>query len=226
MNSLLIASLIFLITVVPQCGPFPSKLPHPVDEIPPYLERIDAFPSSEICGTFDVIGNITDDAQEDINPTGVSRIWLTLDGSEIEDWYPSYDCPFAVEFAIANIELFSTGKLELRAKDCEGNEAILKQVIVDQVSDEDPPVPTFVFPTDGATIFGSNWIFEVAVASDNEDLDVCLEIDGVAVGCDDTIPYKWPVSDLDPGIHIALAIAEDSCGYHGESEVTFFIEEE
>jgi hypothetical protein len=216
--------MIFLVTLVPNCGPdFPCET-NPPDELPPALDYVHGFPTGVICGDFTITGYVQDETQTDDRPSGLRRLWLTLDSIEIESLEIRMGCPESYDFSFANVQLPEMGTLELHAEDCEGNSAVLRAALIVDVFDEDPPAITWVNPTEDEVLNGSSWIFEVTVASDNEDLDVCLEVDGIALGCDDTSPYKWIVDVLESGEHSAIAIAEDSCGYQGESEVTFFVQ--
>lgn len=221
MKIFIVSPMVFLISIVPMCHPYPGSHPIPADDVPPELIRLDSFPGAVVCGTFDIIGNISDEAQPGIDPTGVAKVWVTLDDNMIEEFTPQIGCPVSVEFTFTNIEITETGFLALHAEDCEGNGAILEQVIVDNISDDVDPVPSFTYPTDGETIYGSSWIFEVGVVSDNEDLVVCLEIDGLLIGCDGSAPFKWLVENLENGSHIAMASATDECGFYGEAEILF-----
>jgi hypothetical protein len=224
MKILLISPVLFLISIVPQCSPFSGNPPYPADEVPPELVRLDDFPSETVCGQFHITGNIADEAQLDIDPSGISRIWITLDGVEIKEWEPGADCPQAVEFTFSAIELHSTGLFQLWAEDCEENSNILQQVNIDATYDDNEPIVTFAYPTEGDTILGSAFIFEALVESDNPELSVVLEIDGMTIGSDDTAPFKWLVEDLANIDHWAHVIAEDSCGYQGEAEVLFYVQ--
>ena len=214
--------IIFLITIVPQCGPYSGSRPYPADEAPPMLTRLDAWPVyGMVCGPLTITGNVTDEAQTGVDPTGVAKIWVTLNGTEIADYTPRAECPVSVEFTFTNIEITETGPLALHADDCEGNEVILNRVIVDSVSDDVDPIPSFVFPADGETIYGTSWIFEAAVVSDNEDLNVCLEVDDFLIDCDESAPFKWLVAGLEEGPHMAFVTATDECGFYGEVEIQF-----
>lgn len=216
--------IIFLVTLVPNCSPdFPCEI-NPPDVLPPILDSLYGFPGNIVCGSFTINGFVLDETQTNARASGLRRIWLTLDGIEIEMLEIRADCPEGYDFEFTNVQLSEMGILELLAEDCEGNSAVLRAALIVDVFDEDPPVVTWVNPTEDEVLYGTSWIFEATVVSDDEDLDVCLEVDGIALGCDDTSPYKWIVDVLESGEHSAIAIAEDSCGYQGESEVTFFVQ--
>jgi len=188
------------------------------------LTRLDTWPVyGMVCGPLTIIGNVTDEAQTGVDPTGVAKIWATLNGTEVADFTPRAECPVSVEF-ILNLDLDASGSLKLHAEDCEGNEIIFRNTNVD-VFDEDPPFITWVFPIDGATITGSSWMFEVDIDSDNEDLEVCLDIDGLEEGCDTSAPYKWLVGNLEDGPHITTVTATDGCGCQSEVEINFEVQE-
>jgi len=194
--------------------------PVPVDEHPPVLERLDVAPDEMVCGSFDIIGNVTDIAEAELDPTGVDKIWVTLDGVEIESLEPGTNCEVSVEFAFTNIEIDGPGLLALHAKDCEGNEKILHQVDIDAVFDGDPPTVTFTTPTEGATLYGSTFLIEVDVDSDDDNVTAYLEIDGFDYAPDSNAPYRWSV-ELEEGPHLANARVMDSCGNEGMAEVSF-----
>ena len=197
--------------------------PVPVDEHPPVLERLDVVPDEEVCGPFDIIGNVTDVAEAELDPTGVDEIWVTLDGVEIEAYEPGTNCEVSVEFAFTDIEIDGPGLLALHAKDCEGNEKILHQVDIDAVFDDVDPVVTFTNPTEGDTLIGDEFLITVDVESD-ADVTVYLEIDGIDYTPDSNSPYQWLVM-LDERSHLAHARAEDGCEYEGFDEVNFFTDE-
>lgn len=192
------------------------------DSKPPELVRWDTFPGATVCGPVDIIGNVTDVADADVDPTGVAEIWVTLDGNQIASFTPRAECPEAVEFSFTELEITGTGALALHAEDCEGNAAILKQVVVQAAYDEDPPVVTVITPSDDGITCEDSQIIEVDVASDNDDLVVCLTIDGFDIGCDSIPPYRWIVN-LDPGLHLANITAIDGCGMEGSAEITFLV---
>lgn len=143
-----------------------------------------------------------------------------LDGDEVAE-STFIDCPECVDISLLNFDINGTGTLAFFAEDCDGNASILKQVVITAAYDEDPPVVTWVSPTDGETIIGTSHIFEVSVTSDNDDLEVCLTIDGFDRGCDSSSPYKWLISGLSHGYHTAIATATDGCGLQGSAEITF-----
>ena len=140
-----------------------------VDEQPLELARWDAFPGATVCGPVSIVGEVCDSPGGCVD--GISRIWVMLDGDEVAE-STFIDCPECVDISLLNFDINGTGTLAFFAEDCDGNASILKQVVITAAYDEDPPVVTWVSPTDGETIIGTSHIFEVSVTSDNDDLEV------------------------------------------------------
>lgn len=215
--------MIFLVTLVPNCGPdFPCET-NPPDELPPVLDYVVGFPTGTVCGDFTVTGYIQDETQTDDRPSGLRRIWLTLDGIEIESLEIRMGCPEGYDFSFVNVQLPEMGILELHAEDCEGNSAALKAALITDVFDEDPPSVDFLSPTEDEEFPGGSIVFEVTIESDDEDVEVLLVVDGMGIGLDDSSPYRWIVDDLGPGNHLGEAQAEDTCGNIGETQVEFTV---
>ena len=216
--------MIFLVTLVPNCSPdFPCET-HPPDELPPVLDYVHGFPTGVVCGDVSMFGYIQDETQTDDHPSGLRRIWLTLDGVEIENLEIRRVCPEDYDFEFSNVQLPEMGILELHAEDCQGNSAVLRAAFITDVFDEDPPVLEFLSPEDGGTYPVGEMLFEVAVASDDPDVDVVLTVDGFGMGTDSNPPYKWIV-DLGPGQHTGIAEAIDTCYGVATVEIVFSVVE-
>ena len=60
------------------------------------------------------------------SPSGVSSVWVELDGVEIASYTPSEDCPGSVDFSFIDLAVTAGSTLELIAEDCAGNLVVLK----------------------------------------------------------------------------------------------------